>query len=54
MTPYVDICNEHGQLRKKMQEYVKKVKDMLTIKYEKCKIFAKLFPQASYGTEIVL
>lgn len=54
LTPYVDICNEHGQLRKKMQEYVKKVKDMLTIKYEKCKIFAKLFPQASYGTEIVL
>lgn len=54
LTPYVDICNEHGQLRKKMQEYVKKVKDMLTIKYEKCKKFTKLFPQASYGTEIVL
>ena len=54
LTPYVDICNEHGQLRKKMQTYVKKVKNMLTLKYEERKIFTKLFPQTSHGTEIVL
>lgn len=54
LTPYIDICNEHGQLRKKMQTYVKKVKNMLTLKYEERKIFTKLFPQTSHGTEIVL
>ena len=54
LTPYIEICNEHGQLRKKMQTYVKKVKNMLTLKYEERKIFTKLFPQTSHGTEIVL
>jgi hypothetical protein len=42
LQPYIDICNGRGVFKNKMETIIKKVKDMLTIKYEECRKYTNL------------